>query len=42
MARDVDDALRGIVAEHAGRSPKSAVTYLRAMSAEGRYARDVY
>jgi sulfite reductase alpha subunit-like flavoprotein len=42
MARDVDDALRGIVAEHGGRSPKSAVTYLRAMSAEGRYARDVY
>jgi sulfite reductase alpha subunit-like flavoprotein len=42
MARDVDDALRGIVAEHGGRSPKSAVTYLRAMSAEGRYVRDVY
>jgi sulfite reductase alpha subunit-like flavoprotein len=42
MARDVDEALRGIVAEHGGRSPKSAVTYLRAMSAEGRYVRDVY
>jgi NADPH-dependent sulfite reductase flavoprotein alpha-component len=42
MARDVDEALRGIVAEHGGRSPKSAVTYLSAMSAEGRYVRDVY
>ncbi|MFZ0906876.1 MAG: sulfite reductase flavoprotein subunit alpha, partial [Mycobacterium sp.] len=42
MARDVDEALRGIVAEHGGRSPKSAVTYLHAMSAEGRYLRDVY
>jgi sulfite reductase (NADPH) flavoprotein alpha-component len=42
MARDVDEALRGIVAEHGGRSPKSAVTYLQAMSAEGRYVRDVY
>jgi NADPH-dependent sulfite reductase flavoprotein alpha-component len=42
MARDVDEALRGIVAEHGGRSPKSAATYLRAMSAEGRYVRDVY
>jgi sulfite reductase (NADPH) flavoprotein alpha-component len=42
MARDVDDALRGIVAEHSGRSPKSATTYLQAMSAERRYVRDVY
>ncbi len=42
MARDVDDALRGIIAEHGGRSPKSATTYLRAMSAERRYVRDVY
>jgi NADPH-dependent sulfite reductase flavoprotein alpha-component len=42
MARDVDDALRGIVAEHGGRSPKSATTYLQAMSAERRYLRDVY
>jgi len=42
MARDVDDALRGIVAENGGRSPKSATTYLQAMSAERRYVRDVY
>jgi sulfite reductase (NADPH) flavoprotein alpha-component len=42
MARDVDEALLGIVAEHGGRSPKSAATYLKAMSAERRYVRDVY
>ncbi len=42
MARDVDDALRGIVAEHSKRSPRSATAYLRAMSAERRYVRDVY
>ncbi|MDF0528826.1 bifunctional nitrate reductase/sulfite reductase flavoprotein subunit alpha [Tsukamurella sp. 8F] len=42
MARDVDDVLRGIVAEHGGRSPKSAASYLQALSAEKRYVRDVY
>ena len=42
MARDVDEALCGIVAEHGDRSPKSAAAYLKAMSAEGRYVRDVY
>ena len=42
MARDVDDALQGIVAQQSGRSPKSAAAYLYAMSAERRYVRDVY
>jgi sulfite reductase (NADPH) flavoprotein alpha-component len=42
MARDVDDALCDVIAEHGRRSRKSAVTYLRAMSAERRYVRDVY
>ncbi len=42
MARDVDAALCGIVAQQSGRSPKSAAAYLQAMSAERRYVRDVY
>jgi NADPH-dependent sulfite reductase flavoprotein alpha-component len=42
MAHDVDEALRGIVAQQSGRSPKSAAAYLYAMSAEQRYVRDVY
>jgi sulfite reductase (NADPH) flavoprotein alpha-component len=42
MARDVDETLRGIIAQESGRSPKSAATYLQAMSAERRYLRDVY
>ncbi|WP_293001933.1 bifunctional nitrate reductase/sulfite reductase flavoprotein subunit alpha [Mycobacterium sp.] len=42
MARDVDETLRGVVAQQSGRSPKSAGAYLYAMSAERRYVRDVY
>ena len=42
MARDVEETLRGIIAQQSGRSPKSAATYLQAMSAERRYLRDVY
>jgi len=42
MARDVDETLRGVIAQQSGRSPKSAATYLQAMSAERRYVRDVY
>jgi sulfite reductase alpha subunit-like flavoprotein len=42
MARDVDETLRGIIAQQSGRSPKSAAAYLQAMSAERRYVRDVY
>ncbi len=42
MARDVDETLRGIIAEHGDRSVKNAATYVKAMAAEGRYVRDVY
>lgn len=42
MARDVDEALRGIVAEHGHMAPRSADAYLAALSAERRYVRDVY
>ena len=42
MARDVDETLRGIIAQQSGRSPHSATSYLHAMSAERRYVRDVY
>ncbi|GAB3135920.1 bifunctional nitrate reductase/sulfite reductase flavoprotein subunit alpha [Tsukamurella serpentis] len=42
MARDVDDALRGIVAEQGHMAPRSADAYVAALSAERRYVRDVY
>ncbi|GAA1090578.1 bifunctional nitrate reductase/sulfite reductase flavoprotein subunit alpha [Tsukamurella strandjordii] len=42
MARDVDEALRGIVAEHGHMAPRSADAYVAALSAEHRYVRDVY
>ncbi|TWS22741.1 molybdopterin-dependent oxidoreductase [Tsukamurella sputi] len=42
MARDVDEALRGIVAEHGHMAPRSADAYVAALSAERRYVRDVY
>ncbi|CAM3132999.1 bifunctional nitrate reductase/sulfite reductase flavoprotein subunit alpha [Skermania piniformis] len=42
MARDVDEALCGIVAEHGQMAPKSARSYLAALAAEQRYVRDVY
>lgn len=42
MARDVEGALRDIVATHGGRTPEAADTYLAALRDEHRYARDVY
>ncbi|MBM7368451.1 bifunctional nitrate reductase/sulfite reductase flavoprotein subunit alpha [Gordonia hydrophobica] len=42
MARDVDDALLAIVAEHGRMAPAAAERFLRALAAEGRYVRDVY
>lgn len=42
MARDVDEALCDIIAEHGRRSRKGAEGFLRALSAERRYVRDVY
>ncbi|GAA3040458.1 hypothetical protein GCM10010528_21150 [Gordonia defluvii] len=42
MARDVDVALREIVAEHGRMSPRMADSYVAALAAEARYVRDVY
>ncbi|GAB09587.1 putative nitrate/sulfite reductase [Gordonia araii NBRC 100433] len=42
MARDVDDALREIVAEQGRMSPHMADSYVAALAAEHRYVRDVY
>jgi NADPH-dependent sulfite reductase flavoprotein alpha-component len=42
MAKDVDAALREVVAEHGGLSEAEAATYVREMSAAKRYVRDVY
>ncbi|MBT0768412.1 bifunctional nitrate reductase/sulfite reductase flavoprotein subunit alpha [Kineosporia sp. J2-2] len=39
MARDVDAALRRIITRHGGTDPDD---YLKRMTAQGRYARDVY
>ncbi len=42
MAKDVDHTLALVLQQHGGMSPDGAAEYLQAMSAEGRYARDVY
>lgn len=42
MARDVDNALKGVVAQHGKLAPSSAEAYVKALSAEKRYVRDVY
>jgi len=42
MARDVDVALKGIVARHGGLSDEKAVEYVNWLSREKRYVRDVY
>ncbi|MGB3698990.1 MAG: bifunctional nitrate reductase/sulfite reductase flavoprotein subunit alpha [Gordonia sp. (in: high G+C Gram-positive bacteria)] len=42
MARDVDDRLRAIVAEHGRLSPSGAGAFVQALAADGRYVRDVY
>jgi sulfite reductase (NADPH) flavoprotein alpha-component len=42
MAADVDAALRDIVIEHGGKSDEDARDFLNQLSAERRYARDVY
>ena len=42
MARDVDTALRQIVAEQGRLAPASADAYVTALAAERRYVRDVY
>jgi sulfite reductase (NADPH) flavoprotein alpha-component len=42
MARDVDAALKQIVAEQGGMTPEAAAAYVSDMSRSKRYARDVY
>ncbi|MFE3292030.1 molybdopterin-dependent oxidoreductase [Rhodococcus sp. NPDC059234] len=42
MAKDVDQALCGVVAEHGKLAPRSAEAYVKALAAEKRYVRDVY
>jgi sulfite reductase (NADPH) flavoprotein alpha-component len=42
MARDVHEALLGIVAGQGGRGREAAEQYLRELQAQGRYQRDVY
>lgn len=42
MAKDVDRALRDIAVAHGGLAEDEAAAYLKQLSAEKRYARDVY
>jgi len=42
MARDVDSALKRIVAEQGGMSAEAAAGYVSDLARSGRYARDVY
>ncbi|MBD0862257.1 molybdopterin-dependent oxidoreductase [Gordonia sp. zg691] len=42
MAKDVDAALKGIVAQYGRRSPAGAESYVKALAADKRYVRDVY
>ncbi|MFE2045072.1 molybdopterin-dependent oxidoreductase [Streptomyces sp. NPDC059477] len=42
MAKDVDEALKEIVATHGGMARDEAAAYVRRMATEKRYVRDVY
>ncbi|MDV6269019.1 bifunctional nitrate reductase/sulfite reductase flavoprotein subunit alpha [Rhodococcus globerulus] len=42
MAKDVDGALSGVVAQYGKLAPRSAEAYVKALAAEKRYVRDVY
>ncbi|MGC4935606.1 molybdopterin-dependent oxidoreductase [Gordonia sp. DT30] len=42
MARDVDDTIKGVVAQYGKLSEKSAEQYVKALAADKRYVRDVY
>ena len=42
MARDVDAALKSVVAHHAGMSDDKAREYVSGMVKDKRYVRDVY
>ena len=42
MARDVEEALVGIVADHGGLAPNAAQDYVDELKTAKRYVRDVY
>lgn len=42
MAKDVDEMLHRVVAEHGGSSPEKAAHYINQMKKDKRYLRDVY
>ncbi|WP_328857973.1 bifunctional nitrate reductase/sulfite reductase flavoprotein subunit alpha [Williamsia herbipolensis] len=42
MARDVDAALKGVVAQYGRLAPHSAEAHVKALAADKRYVRDVY
>jgi sulfite reductase (NADPH) flavoprotein alpha-component len=42
MAKDVDDAVKAIVAEHGNMSAEAAAEYVAGLAKSKRYARDVY
>jgi sulfite reductase (NADPH) flavoprotein alpha-component len=42
MARDVDAALKELVAQHGGMSEEKAHEYVSRLTRDKRYARDVY
>jgi sulfite reductase (NADPH) flavoprotein alpha-component len=42
MAKDVDQALHDVVAEHGGLSPEEAVAFVKQLKKDKRYQRDVY
>ena len=42
MAKDVDAALRQVIAQHGGLSAEQAQAYVQTMTADKRYLRDVY
>jgi sulfite reductase alpha subunit-like flavoprotein len=42
MAKDVDQALREIITVHGGLGDAAAAAYLKQLTADRRYQRDVY
>jgi len=42
MAKDVDDALHALIANHGGMSEEAAAEYVKQMKKDKRYQRDVY
>jgi sulfite reductase (NADPH) flavoprotein alpha-component len=42
MAKDVDAALKAVVASHGGMSDERALEYVSGLARDKRYVRDVY